>query len=332
MSILETPPLKKGDTITVISPADSFQPIESIGLVATTRMEEELGVILTYSKHCSADADSMKSSSVSVRIEDLHSAFQDKSINAIIAATGGYNSNELLPYIDWGIIKRNPKPFIGSSDMTVLLNAIYAKTGVTTYHGPNFYRFGMKHGLEYTIEYFKKELFSSDSYIIPSSSSWSDDKWWRDQENRIFHINPGHNVCNQGEAQGVIIGGNLCSLNLLQGTEYMPSIQDSILFLEDDDLAGDMTFSEFNRNLNSLLQLPYADTVRGVLFGRFKLTSDMTVEKIQYIVQRNPILRNIPVIANVDFGHTDPCITFPVGGTIMIKAMKGGSTIEVVKS
>ena len=209
----------------------------------------------------------------------------------------------------------------------MLLNAIHAKTGITTYYGPNFFKFGMKYGLEYTLEYFVKCLFSDEPYSIFPSEKWSNDKWYRDQEQRNFIANTGPIVIQSGSAEGTIVGGNLCSLNLLQGTEYMPKLKDTVLFVEDDDLAGQNTLGEFNRNLRSLLDMPDAKHIKGIVLGRFQEGSFMTLEKIKLIFDSKPELAGIPIIANVDFGHTDPMITIPIGGTIRISAK--GDRIDI---
>lgn len=316
--------LRSGDKIRIITPSESFSNISSIYNEAKKRLEKEFGVEVELGEHCS-EIDLFGSSSIESRIYDLHEAFLDKKVKAIICATGGYSSNDLLPFIDWEIIKNNPKPFIGSSDITVLLNAIYAKTGIKTYFGPNFYKFGMNLGLEYTIDYFKKCLFSNNHYEVLPSEKWSEDRWYKDQNNREFKKNNGHIICNQGSSKGKIIGGNLCSLNLLQGTPYMPNLKNSILFIEDDNLAGEKTPNEFARNLESLLQQPDANFIKGVILGRFFSQSQMSIEKINFLINSKRGLKNIPVIADVDFGHTDPSITFPIGEEVEL-AVQGNST------
>lgn len=323
------PHLKHGDTVAVIAPSESFKRISSIKEKAELRVSKEFGFKVTYGKHCE-EQDFFGSSSIESRIEDLHEAFLNKEVKAIICATGGYNSNELLPYINWDIITENPKPFIGSSDITVLLNAIYAKTGVKTYFGPNFYKFGMEQGLEYTIEYINKCLVEESPFSILPAKSWSNNKWYKDQVNREFVIGEGFKTLRKGDAQGIIIGGNLCSLNLLQGTEYMPDTTDKILFIEDDDLAGDSCFEEFKRNLESLFQLPNSKYIKGIIVGRFPKNSNMTDEKIKFIFDSKQFKNEIPIIFNADFGHCDPSFTFPIGGTAKITADDTGTSIQIL--
>lgn len=119
---------------------------------------------------------------------------------------------------------------------------------------------------------------------------------------------------------GKIVGGNLCTLNLLQGTEYMPSIRDSILFLEDDEMAGKLFLVEFDRNLVSLIQQPDFKTVKGIVLGRCQKASCMNKEKWIKLIKSKPELENIPVIGGCDFGHTTPIITFPIGGSAKLIA------------
>jgi muramoyltetrapeptide carboxypeptidase LdcA involved in peptidoglycan recycling len=99
----------------------------------------------------------------------------------------------------------------------------------------------------------------------------------------------------------------------------MPDISNSILFLEDDDFTGENFDVEFDRNLQSLIHQPNFGKVKGIVIGRFQKGADMNFEKLKYIIGTKKELKNIPIIANVDFGHTNPLITFPIGGTAKLK-------------
>jgi muramoyltetrapeptide carboxypeptidase LdcA involved in peptidoglycan recycling len=323
--------INKGDKITVISPSDCLKSASGTKDLAQKRLETELGIEIVYSANC-FDFDTDNSESIAKRSSDLNNVFSDKSIKAIICGTGGFNANEILPFIDWDVVKNNPKVFIGSSDNTVLVNAIYAKTGLVTYYGPNFFKFGMKLGLEYTLDYLKKCLTSKSPFNITPSEKWSNDKWFKDQDNRNFIENKGFLLCNSGTAKGLLIGGNLCSLNLLQSTEYFPTNDGkTILFIEDDDLAGEDTFGEFKRNLTSLMQTPLSKSIGGIVLGRFAVNSQMDNEKIKKFFESNKVFKNIPIIANVDFGHCDPNITFPIGGEITLSVDEEKIDIVVEK-
>jgi muramoyltetrapeptide carboxypeptidase len=320
--------LKSGDEVRIIAPSCSMSIISEANRKIANERFSELGLKVTYGKNVE-EIDEFNSSSIKSRVEDLHKAFADKKVKAVFAVIGGYNCNQLLKYIDWDIIKSNPKIFIGYSDTTALQNAIYAKTGLVTYSGPAWSTFGQKLHFDYTLEYFKKCLMANDKFEIKSSDNWTDDSWYKDQDNRQLIKNEGWQVINKGKASGTILGANLCTFNLLQGTEYMPNLKNSILFLEDDDLAGSSSDVEFDRNLQSLIHLPNFNGVRGIVIGRFQKASKVTRENLEKLIKSKPELKNIPVIANVDFGHTSPIITFPIGGETSINTKN--KTITIVK-
>jgi len=323
--------LKKGDEVRIIAPARSIAIIsEETRKIANQRFFD-LGLKLSFGRHIE-EKDDFCSSSIESRLEDLHEAFYDKNIKAIITVIGGFNCNQLLKYIDWNIIKNNPKIFCGFSDITILNNSILQKTGLVSYSGPHYSNFGQKLYFEYTLEYFKKCLMQDEPYAVMPSRDWSDDRWYKDQEKRILIKNDGWKIVNEGVACGTIIGGNLCTFNLLQGTEYFPEIVgETILFIEDDEMAGELSDVDFDRNLQSVINLPQFKFIRGIVIGRFQKASKITVEKISKIIKTKKELDNLPVIAEADFGHTDPKFTFPIGGEASLEAVQGKIRLEILK-
>lgn len=322
--------LKPGDAIRVIAPSRSMGIISSPNKAFAIRALEELGVRVTFGQHVD-ECDLMLSSSIQSRITDLHEAFADPKVKAILTVIGGYNSNQLLDLIDYDLIRRNPKIFCGFSDITALGNAIYHKAGLVTYSGVHFSSFGMEKGFEYSLEQFKKIFFESDEISLIPSQEWSDDAWYLDQKKRTFHKNPGYEVINAGQGRGTIIGGNLGTLHLLQGTPYMPTLDNTILFLEEVANASGTNVEEFDRILQSLLQAPDFTKVQAILIGRFENSFGMTKEKLRYILSSKPVLKNIPIIANADFGHTTPIFTFPIGGTCHLQADVSGKVDLVIE-
>ncbi|MDK7664730.1 S66 family peptidase [Cytobacillus oceanisediminis] len=308
--------LKPGDEIRVIAPARSMAIIKGEQLRIAQERLNQLGFTITYGKNAELH-DEFFSTSIEERIEDLHDAFTDPNVKGILTVIGGYNANQLLKYIDFEIIKNNPKILCGFSDITALQGAIYKKTGLITYSGPHFSSFGVKHGFEYTLDSFINAVTNDAPYEILASSDWSDDPWYLDQEDRHFIKNNGYTVIQEGDAEGRLIGGNLCTLNLLQGTEFMPSLKDSILFIEDDEESHALTF---DRDLQSLLHLPDAQGIKGILIGRFQKNSQVTEEALRKIIESKKELHGIPVIADVNFGHVQPYATIPIGGRAAIKA------------
>ena len=312
--------LKAGDEVRVIAPSRSMTILgEDCKKIATERLEA-LGLKVTFGKYVMEADEDYLIASAQHRAEDLNEAFKDKNVKAILTVIGGFNSNQILDLIDYEAIKENPKIFCGFSDITALSNSIYAKTGLVTYSGPHYSSFGMLKGFEYELEYFKKMFFFDEEFEVVSSKEWSDDLWFIDQENREFIPNDGMFVINEGTAEGEIVGGNLCTLNLLQGTKYMPNIENKILFLEDDNMAGKIFLMEFDRNLQSLIHTPEFKTVKALVLGRAEKDCIMTKEKWIKMIKNKPELQNIPVIAGVDFGHTTPIIAFPIGGKARLEA------------
>ncbi|OGY45831.1 MAG: peptidase S66 [Candidatus Buchananbacteria bacterium RIFCSPHIGHO2_01_FULL_44_11] len=324
------PKLKIGDEVRVIAPARSLGIISDETKKIANQRFADLGLKLTFGKHV-GEIDDFKSSSIESRLEDLHQAFSDKNVKAMITVIGGFNSNQLLDYIDWNLIKKNPKILCGYSDITVLNNAIFAKTGFVTYSGPHYSSFGMKLHFDYTLEYFKKCLFLDEPFEILPSENWTDDPWYKDQEDRKLIKNNGWLVINEGRACGTILGSNLCTLNLLQGTKYFPRLKNSILFIEEDELAGKYAAVEFDRNLQSLIHQKDFDGVQGIIIGRFQKGSEISNDLLRQIIKSKKELNKMPVVADVDFGHTDPRITFPIGGKIELSATKGNSKIKIIK-
>ena len=319
--------LKIGDEVRIIAPSRSIKILsEEIKRIADKRFLD-LGLKLSFGKHV-YETDEFNSSSIESRIADLHEAFSEKNVKGIITVIGGFNSNQLLKYIDWKLIKNNPKIFCGFSDITVLNNAIFTKTGLINYSGPHYSSFGQKLHFDYTLDYFQKCLMADSPFEVSSSDSWNDDEWYLDQNKRELISNKGYLVINEGESEGTILGANLCTFNLLQGTEYFPNLSDSILFLEDDYETVPHTF---DRDLQSLIHLPDFNKIRGLVIGRFQKKSNMTDELLKKIIKTKKELDNIPVIANVDFGHSDPKITFPIGGEVKITASKNKASITITK-
>src|SRR5689334_22146988 len=157
--------------------------------------------------------------------------FADPDVAGILTVIGGFNSNQLLPHLDWDLIAANPKIFCGYSDITAVQNAILARTGLITYSGPHWSSFGMRDHFEQTLSWFAQALFGDRSIELYPAAAWTDDLWFLDQDNRTVRSGEGWWPLAPGQASGRIVGGNLCTLNLLQGTEYMPALDGALLMI-----------------------------------------------------------------------------------------------------
>jgi muramoyltetrapeptide carboxypeptidase LdcA involved in peptidoglycan recycling len=312
LKVTVPPRLQRGDAVRVIAPARSrsFVTEHDHSDLIEARFNE-MGLRLTFADHVD-ERDEFDSSAVASRVDDLHAAFADPDVSAVLTVIGGFNSNELLPHLDWDLIAAHPKIFCGYSDITALQNAVLARTGVVTYSGPHWSSFGMREHFEPTGEWFRQALFTESPITLRPAESWTDDLWFLDQDRRTPRPNEGWWPLRTGRARGRTVGGNLSTLCLLQGTAYMPSLDGAVLFLEDDAASDVPTFC---RHLTSILQLPDAQGVEGVVIGRFQVGSGMTRSLLTRIIERQPALSGRPVLANVDFGHTNPIATIPIGGT-----------------
>lgn len=316
--------LRAGDRIRVIAPSRSRGIIAAEQHELATGRLRALGLDVTFGEHVD-EQDAFDSSSVASRVADLHDAFADPQVAGILTVIGGFNSNQLLPHLDWELIAANPKVVCGFSDITALQHALLAHTGLVTYSGPHWSSFAMRDHFEDTHDWFRRTVFARESGgndgpldLVPSRQ-WTDDLWYADQDDRRPEPNDGWwSLGAGGTVSGRVIGANLGTITLLPGTPHMPLPAACVLVIEDDYESQP---HHFDRLLNSLLQyLEHAGTeVRGVVIGRFQRDSGITRELLQAIVDI-PMLRGLPIVANIDYGHTSPMITLPIGGEIDLHA------------
>ncbi|MEE9552670.1 MAG: LD-carboxypeptidase [candidate division Zixibacteria bacterium] len=243
------------------------------------------------------------------RADAIHKAFADKGIDAIICARGGYGSLRLLPFIDFNIIRKNPKLFIGYSDITVLLLSIYKETGLVTFHGPMpAVEFGRRNR-PFTIDYFFNPLVST----APIGEIK------RPRGYRIEKI-------NGGTVKGRIVGGNLCLMTKLIGTRYLPPFKDKIVFFEDTEEEP----YRIDGYLAQLFQTTDFGKAKGYIIGEFTRTeskygssSGWTVRKVisdYFSGLKKPSIYGFPC------GHGKEKITIPMG----IKAVLDADNKKVI--
>lgn len=311
--------LTKGDHIRVLSPSSSIARLggRQANQAAQDRLEE-MGFRISFSKNYD-ESDLVASASIKSRVEDIHEAFADKTVDAILATIGGFNANELLPYLDYELIARNPKIICGYSDTTALLNGIFAKTGMKTYMGPSYSSFKMVEGQAYQSQMWLQAL-TEKAYDLTPSREWSSDPWFDPTLPRTF-FKTEWKVYTPGRASGTVIGGNLSTFGLLRGTPYAPQVEDYILFLEEAE--GD-DYIEFMRNLAAILQA--YPTPNALVLGRFPKECQMTEDLLMFILDKHPVLKTIPVLYDTDFAHTQPLFTVTIGARAVID-----TAVDVIK-
>ena len=323
--------LKEGDTIGIVSPSSTIKNFPR-RLERGIKALESLGLKVILGKNAK-NSQGHNAGTPEERADDINYFFKDKEIKAIICSTGGWNSNAVLPLLDYASIKNNPKIFCGFSDITALNLAIHKKTGLVTFNGPTVLpTFGeFEKPFDYSIQWFKKNLFhNSSAGKISNPKEFADEiLWWEKEDNRkrktISATQPL--FLTEGLCEGKLIGGNLITLCILGGTEYMPNFDDSILFLEEE---GEST-SSVERRLFYLEQLGILKKVKGILFARpsnFKTDSE---DRTLYDILREFGNRyKIPVVADLDFGHTAPMMTLPIGIKGRIDSLK--KEIDILES
>ena len=313
--------LEKGMHIRILSPSSSIEDVGGFDskLVAKEKLED-LGFKLSYSKHY-FENDILGSSSIQSRVVDLHEAFLDPTVDVILATIGGFNSNELLPYLDYELISKHPKIICGYSDTTAILNAIYAKTGILTYMGPSYTSFNMKELQEYQTTSWLKAL-SNTRYELTPSEKWGSNSWYLPDATLTFQPT-NWKVYTHGKVTATAIGGNLSTFSLLRGTPYAPTPEEYLLFIE---ISESSNYYDFDRNLAALLQA-YPNP-KAVLIGRFPKECRMTEELLLYILDKYPVLKQIPVMYDLDFAHTQPLFTITIGANVTVDTEKMSIRID----
>ncbi len=318
--------LKQGDTIGIVSPSAPIAGFCPKRLERGVKMLESMGFVVKLGEHVSAITNFTAGTAIQ-RASDINNMFADPQVKAIMATIGGYSANDVLEKLNYDLIAKNPKPFIGYSDITVMHGALSRLANIKCLLGPMVLpQFG-----EYPeIQNFTKESFvkvlskigTGERYVLPSSENWTEEMLLWDKEDvraRNFTSNTGWQIINSGTAQGKLVAGNLNTMSKLFGTKYMFDLDDSILFLEDDE---EESIATIQRMLTHMKQANYLEKVRGLVFGRFQNKSGVTSENLKNILTTVFNNLTIPVIMGVDFGHTDPMLTLPIGNSVEMNTEK----------
>ncbi len=316
------PFLSPGDEIRVIAPSNSWTKKLQPYFARAQKRLEKLGYKITFGENIK-QISHQETATAEVRVADFNAAYADQNVRAVWALMGGHSSNDILPLIDWNAVRANPKPMIGFSDTTILTNAIYAKVQNVNYMAPTFHRLGALPEWQYTLSNFQR-IVSGEKYVLNRSQKWSE------FTGRELKNTKPWKVVKEGLAQAILLGGNLGTFYLLQGTEYCPKFDRPFIFaMEDDHQDSHYTGKEVARRLESLLQLPnFRANLRGLLVGRFQKTSFLSDAELERILLSKN-LGEIPIVTRIDFGHTYPMLTLPIGGQIKLSAKNHRVHIEV---
>lgn len=289
--------LELGDTIGVISPAspsfirsDVLRGMESL---------KEWGYHVQFSKHLNASKGFVAGTDEE-RAHDFNEMFADKDVDAVFVTQGGYGSARMVKYIDFDLVRKNPKIFIGFSDITYLHLAIFKETGLVTFHGPGMSRYNPQDLSDYTKEYLFKALTKIDPVgEVPLADP---NKWV--------------NILYAGETEGPLVGGNLSLICSTLGTPYEIDTDGKILFLEELETEPWL----IDHMLTHLANAGKFNKVKGIVVGEcFNCKPnlhnpgyyvDISLEDLLYEHIR-PL--KVPAIHGLPLGHTRDIATLPIG-------------------
>jgi muramoyltetrapeptide carboxypeptidase LdcA involved in peptidoglycan recycling len=257
--------------------------------------------------------------SPSERADDLHAAFADSEIKAIVCGIGGNHSNELLPLLDYELIASNPKIFQGYSDMTVLLWAFLARANLVTFYGPALVLEMAEYPavLEFTDRSMRSAWFGDAPPNFESSPQWTEefldfDKKLDLERARDMRPNDGPRWLQPGTATGPLIGGCLETIVWhLTGLPEWPDLSGAVLFLETSEEAPSP--AHVDAYLTDLSNLGVLDEIAGLVFGRPMRYRPEDTELLWEVINMHMQGHSVPVLANIDCGHTDPMLTLPLG-------------------
>ena len=295
--------LKPGDTIGLITPS---APITQEQLDETVKKLEKLG-FKTYYKDSVLSQYGYFAGKDQERADELMSMFTNKEVDGILSVRGGYGAIRILDMLDYEVIKQNPKVFMGFSDITAFLNAIYSKTGLVTFHGP----LGISTYTDFSWVVFKSVVMDPKSrYLYP---------YFREPdeaENPEFDLY----TINSGKATGSLIGGNISVLDSMIGTKFEPDFADKIVILEE---VEEKTY-KVDKMLVHLLQATNLKDAAGIAFGTFKDCNINDEPKLTLKQAIEDLFKplDMPIIYGLPFGHILFNVTIPLGIRAQLNANK----------
>ncbi|KAI8589808.1 peptidase family S66 [Geranomyces variabilis] len=336
MTATITPPaLSRGDTIAFVSPSARLNDVFPLRI---TRAKDFL-IAQGYDVRIISNEPVPKGylAGVNHRVAELHAAFVDPTIRAIVCTIGGNSANELVPHLDYELIASNPKIFVGYSDITLLHHALLFRASLRTFYGPAaITQLGEVGGpLDFTWSHFLSVLQNhpgSRPGALPRSKTWTQDfRDWFDEtptsaEPRTLQPNRrSWTWLRKGQAQGRLLGGCLPSLVQLTGTPFtFPAAEwkGRILLLElpegGDAPATPHPLAYARSNLIDLANAGILAAIAGVVVGRpYSYTKEMWDAWEDTLMEVFEVY-GMPVLANVDFGHTDPILTLPLDAMVRL--------------
>ncbi|MCS7052697.1 MAG: LD-carboxypeptidase [Ignavibacterium sp.] len=300
--IIKPKKLKKGDTVALVAPGSYISKEE---LEESIKKINALGFNTVYSDKILNQTGYLAGDDLS-RAEDLMEKFEDKNIDGIICVRGGYGCVRILPFLDYKIIRKNPKVLVGYSDVTALMFGIFKNSKLITFHGP----VAISTFNDFSIRNFNSVL-TENEYPKKFTNATED-----------LDENPyGVTTIVKGKAKGKLIGGNLSIMVSLIGTDYDVSYDDAIVFIEE---VSEEPY-RIDRMLTQLIQAKKFDNAAGIMMGIFRKCEPKTEEPsfsksftLMEVIQDRLSNLKIPVIYGMSFGHIKNKFTIPFGANAIL--------------
>ncbi|MGE5314632.1 MAG: S66 peptidase family protein [Acidobacteriota bacterium] len=307
--IIKPRALAPGATIGIVAPASNIDKAADLDEAKATL--EALGFRCVFGRHVS-DKFGYLAGTDKERAEDVNEMFRRKDVDGIIALRGGWGCLRMIPYLDYRMIRRHPKVLMGYSDITTILNAVYLRSGLVTFHGP----VALSTYNDYTNEYLKKAVFTPKPVGLVAQPISSDPASTEDTS--IVSL-------GTGKGTGPLVGGNLSLIVTMLGTPYEIDLKGKVLFLEE---VGEEPY-RVDRMLTHLWITGRLSKLAGLVIGKFtncvpkkvnpEYPASFTVEEILRDRIR-PL--GIPAISGVMIGHIKNKVTMPIGVRATVDADK----------
>lgn len=330
--------LQAGDKVGVIAPSfpsAAWFPRRLEAGLAALRRTLDLNPVVAPHVH---DACGFQSGTIAARAAELQGFLEDPDITAIFTTLGGFNSNELLPHLDFTRVSDRPKIFIGYSDVTALQIALTSVRKWVTFYGPALLpQLGeYPEPLPFTLDHMRRMLTQDCSGAFlpdPSHRTYQFLDWGKEEAYaiaRTMEPNPGREAWRSGTAEGVLFGGNLETLNFLVGTPWLDVPADTILYIEATEAEAHLP--RFQRALVHLQQSGVMERVRAILVGQCPDAKPVAGQTLRDVVLQAATDRRIPIIGELSFGHVDPMLTIPNGCRVRVDVRSDQAELQLLET
>jgi len=326
-SLIAPKRLKIGDTIGVFTPSLPAYKINPGLFENGVRTLEELGFKVKLGSLTSQRlAEGYRSGTAEARALEFMDLILDPKVDALIATIGGYNSNSMIPFLDFEAIRNAKKPICGYSDVTSLHLSIMKFSGLRTYYGPTLMCwFGdWPNGIPESTNWFLDAVMNHEAGVreIIMPAKWSNHKrdWgngdWKNKP-REWQKNSNWNALQTGVAEAPIVAANLNTMMSAAGTQYWPDLKGKILLIEEMDAP----LMKEERSLRQLSLIGTFDEIAGLIISKPEFyNSEGAPFDYNSLIKEVVGKRSYPIVSNFDCGHTVPMITIPQGVRVKLEA------------